>query len=382
MARRSWPVPYPWMMRTCALVGQQQIVQEPLDAARAPRRPSSRSRSDLGRRAVARLHLTLTLTRAGAAGAGAARPRAGRRRRARSRLPRTSTSASPSCTAEHAALEAEAPQQHAVADVRRTAAAGSAATARLRRRLEQPVRPPARAPSRASARAMPGIAGRDRPAVQRPPARLVGQLLDLRAAGRRRPCRSRAAPRARASSSCSSSPLPQPVLLLAAAPPRAPAGRVSDSLSASRSRATSRRSWSRPRRSLSIFARCSASCASRAADVLRAPRRGSPGSGRAVRQSRAPGCVRASRRQAGRSARTSRDRSRTPRTRRRRSSRHTTSAPRSASWPPRCAPRRRKWSMMAMPSAPPSTGSVPTPTSSSRTSAGSASDAVHRGRCW
>ena len=49
----------------------------------------------------------------------------------------------------------------------------------------------------------------------------------------------------------------------------------------------------------------------------------------------------------------------------------TTSARRSAWWRRPVAPRRRKWSMIAMPSAPPSIGSVPAPISSSSTRAGS-----------
>ena len=168
-------------------------------------------------------------------------------------------------------------------------------------------------------------------------------------------------------------PLAQPVFLLAqgllaglhAAPPTRPAPRARGPPGAARGRGCAG-----PRRS-SPGAR---PAAPRAPRCCGAPRRGSPGSGRAARRSRAPGCGPACRTSAGRSARTSRDRTRTPRRRRRASSRRTTSAARSASWRPRARRAPRKWSTIAMPSAPPSTGSVPAPTSSSSTSAGSASD--------
>ena len=109
-----------------------------------------------------------------------------------------------------------------------------------------------------------------------------------------------------------------------------------------------------------------------------APPQRSTGSGRGAPRFRAPGCVPAIRRRADRSARTCRDRSRTPRSRRPRSSTRRSSARRSGS--SRSPSRRAAGSdrRSATPSAPPSIGSVPEPTSSSRTRPARQA-AVHRG---
>ncbi len=217
-----------------------------------------------------------------------------------------------------------------------------------------------------------GLAGRDHQ-PRRGAALGVGRhRVGARLQRRRRPRRSPAARRAagrRSARPAGGGTSPR----ACAARPRAPASSSLLLRAPSRSRAASRRSCSSACMSRSTFARCSASCASRTLRCCRAASMIEPGRPEPRRQSRAPGCGPASRRSADRSARTSPDRSRTPRASRPRSSTRTSSARRSGVVATTIAPRTRKWSMIATPSAPPSIGSVPPPTSSSSTSAGSVS---------
>ena len=113
--------------------------------------------------------------------------------------------------------------------------------------------------------------------------------------------------------------------------------------------------------SASIFARCSASCASRAEMLLPRlveDRRVQAQPARNLQRQAAPG--RAVVQPVGGRERLG-DRTRTPRTPRRPSSTHTTSAARSASSPPRARRAAGGGPRWRGPSAPPSTGSVPAP---------------------